>query len=96
MPEISRSGSTVSLEACEVAALQVTGPHRVSLRFRDGYVTELDFAEYGNEGGPLRRALSDPALFAEVFLAYGIMSWPNGYDIAPETLRRYAQQGFIG
>ncbi len=88
--------STVSLEACEVAALQVTGPHRVSLRFRDGYVTELDFAAYGNEGGPLRRALSDPALFAEAFLSYGILSWPNGYDIAPETLRRYAQQGFVG
>lgn len=88
--------STASLEACEVAALLLTSPHRVSLRFRDGFVTELDFSEYGNEGGPLRRALSDPALFAEAYLAYGILSWPNGYDIAPETLRRYAQQGFVG
>lgn len=87
---------SVSLEACEVASLQVVGPHRVCLRFRDGYVTELDFAEYGAEGGPLRRALSDPVLFADAFLAYGIISWPNGYDIAPETLRRYAQQGFVG
>lgn len=88
--------SSISLEACEVASLQIVGPHRVSLRFRDGYVTELDFTEYGAEGGPLRRGLSDPALFAEAFLAYGIISWPNGYDIAPETLRRYAQQGFVG
>lgn len=88
--------SPVSLEASEVAALQVTGPHRLSLRFRDGYVSELDFAGYGNDGGPLRRALSDPALFAEAFIAYGIVSWPNGYDIAPETLRRYAQQSFVG
>lgn len=88
--------SSVSLEACEIASLQVTGPHRVSLHFRDGYVTELDFADYGSEGGPLRRALADPALFAQVFIAYGIISWPNGYDIAPETLRRYAQQGFVG
>ena len=87
--------SPVSLEACEVAALHVTGPHRLSLRFRDGYVAELDFSDYGNVGGPLRRALADPALFAEAFLAYGIISWPNGYDIAPETLRRYAQQGFV-
>ncbi|MBB5039682.1 DUF2442 domain-containing protein [Prosthecobacter dejongeii] len=86
----------VSLEACEVSSLRVTGPHRVSLHFRDGYVSDLDFADYGNEGGPLRRALSDPGLFAEAYLAYGIVSWPNGYDIAPETLRRYAQQGFIG
>lgn len=57
---MSRVGFLVSLEACEVAALQVTG------------------------------------LFAEAFIAYGIVSWPNGYDIAPETLRRYAQQGFAG
>lgn len=88
--------SSAFLEACEVASLKVVGPHRVSMRFRDGYVTELDFAEYGTEGGPLRRALSAPDLFAEAFLAYGILSWPNGYDIAPETLRRYAQQGFVG
>ena len=59
---MSRVGFLVSLEACEVAALQVTGPHRISLRFRDGYVAELDFTGYGNEGGPLRRALSDPGL----------------------------------
>ena len=86
----------VSLEDSEVASLRVIGPHRISLHFRDGFVTELDFAEYGNEGGPLRRALSDPDLFAEAYLAYGIVSWPNGYDIAPETLRRYAHQGFVG
>jgi hypothetical protein len=88
--------TSVSLEDCEIDALRVTGPHRISLHFRDGYVTELDFAAYGHEGGPLRRALSDPEFFAQVFLAYGIISWPNGYDIAPETLRFYAQQGFVG
>ncbi|MBL9182670.1 MAG: DUF2442 domain-containing protein [Verrucomicrobiaceae bacterium] len=87
---------TVSLEACEVASLRLTGPHRVSLHFRDGYVAELDFSSYGDEGGPLRRALSDPETFALVFLSYGILSWPNGYDIAPETLRRYAHQGYVG
>jgi Protein of unknown function (DUF2442) len=86
----------VSLEDCEVASLRATGPHRLSLRFRDGYVAELDFTDYASEGGPLRRALCDPAVFAEVFLAYGILSWPNGYDIAPETLRRYSHQGFVG
>lgn len=85
----------ISLEACELASLHLVGPHRLSLRFRDGYASELDFSDYGSEGGPLRRALSDPEVFAEVFIAYGILSWPNGYDIAPETLRRYAQQGFV-
>jgi hypothetical protein len=59
-------------------------------------VADLDFSHYGDEGGPLRRALSDPDFFAEAFLAYGVISWPNGYDIAPETLRRYVHQGFVG
>lgn len=93
---MTTTSSSVSLEACEVAALHLVGPHRLSLRFRDGYVTELDFTAYVAKGGPLRRALADPALFNEVFLTYGILSWPNGYDIAPETLRRYADQGYVG
>ena len=88
--------SSVSLDACEVSSFLITGPHRISLRFRDAYVADLDFSHYGDEGGPLRRALSDPDFFAEAFLAYGVISWPNGYDIAPETLRRYVHQGFVG
>lgn len=85
-----------SLANCELASFTLTGPHRLSLRFRDGFVTELDFSDYGTEGGPLKQALRDESLFAEAFLAYGILSWPHGYDIAPETLRRYAEQGYIG
>lgn len=90
------SPSTASLADCEVSAFRHTGPHRLSLRFRDGFVAELDFSDYGNTGGPLKQALRDEGLFAEAFLAYGILSWPHGYDIAPETLRRYAEQGFVG
>ncbi len=32
--------------------------------------------------------LRDPACFARVFLEDGAPTWSNGYDMAPEWLRR--------
>ena len=32
--------------------------------------------------------LRDQAYFARVFLEFGAPTWPNGFDIAPEWLRR--------
>lgn len=84
----------VSLEDCELRSFRVVAPHRLSVCFLDGLACEVDFSSYGREGGPLRRALCDPGFFSQAYLAYGVLSWPNGYDIAPETLRRYAEQGF--
>jgi hypothetical protein len=83
------------LADCEAASFRQTGPHRLSIRFRDGLVADLDFADYGKSGGPLKRALNDPALFARAYLDHGILTWPHGYDIAPETLRRYAEAGSL-
>ena len=82
-----------TLADCEVASFRLTGPHRLSLRFHDGFVAEVDFAAYGMTGGPLKRALNDPVVFATAYLDHGILTWPHGYDIAPETLRNYAEEG---
>jgi len=35
--------------------------------------------------------LKDPAFFARVFLEFGAPTWPNGFDISPEWLRREMQ-----
>jgi hypothetical protein len=32
--------------------------------------------------------LRDEAYFTRVFLEFGALTWPNGFDIAPEWLRR--------
>ncbi len=32
--------------------------------------------------------LRDPAYFARVFLEFGAPTWPNGYGMAPEWVRR--------
>jgi hypothetical protein len=33
-------------------------------------------------------SLHDQAHFGRVFLEFGAPTWPNGFDIAPEWLRR--------
>lgn len=47
-----------------------------------------DFAAMINEPGPMLEPLRDHAYFARVFLEFGAPTWPNGFDIAPERLRR--------
>ena len=93
---MSPAHAAPTLADCEVASFRLTGPHRLNLRFHDGFVAEVDFAGYGMKGGPLKRALNDPAVFATAYLDHGILTWPHGYDIAPETLRRYAEEGSAG
>ena len=37
--------------------------------------------------------LRDESYFARVFLEFGALTWPNGFDIAPEWLRREMSAG---
>ncbi len=88
---------TVTLEDCEINRVRVTTDFRLSLRFRDGLIAELDFADWIHEtAGPLAEALHDPEFFAQVSLDDGALIWPNHYDIAPETTRLWAEQGYVG
>lgn len=41
-----------------------------------------------NEPGSILAPLRDEAYFNRVFLEFGAPTWPNGFDIAPEWLRR--------
>jgi hypothetical protein len=40
-----------------------------------------------NEQGPILDPLRDEAYFARVFLEFGALTWPNGYDMCPDWLR---------
>lgn len=85
----------VDLDQCEVLTLRATDPHRLVLRFRDGLVAELDFANViADAPGPLAAALREPAYFASATLDDGVLTWSNGFDIDPVTLRRWAERGF--
>jgi hypothetical protein len=69
-------------------SLEKLGGFRLRVRFSDGSAGVQDFAALVNEPGPMLEPLRDEAYIARVFLEFGAPTWPNGFDIAPEWLRR--------
>ena len=65
------------------------GGFRIHLTFNDLSEGTVDF-RYWLEG-PVFEALKDPKCFREFFVDGWTVAWPNGADIAPETL--YAAAG---
>ena len=72
----------------KVTKLDRLGGYRLRLRFNDGSEGVHDFAALAREPGSMLAPLQDPAFFARVFLEFGALTWPNGFDVAPEWLRR--------
>lgn len=76
-----------------VTEMQYLGGYRLRLRFEDGASGELDFSHEDWRG--VFEPLSDPSYFETVELdeELGTIVWPNGADIAPETLHRWVVSG---
>jgi Protein of unknown function (DUF2442) len=68
-----------------VEARYING-HTVWLRFRDGTAGEVDLRP--ELQGPIFEPLHDPAYFSKFTIhpEFQTLCWPNGADIAPETL----------
>jgi hypothetical protein len=65
------------------------GRFRLRVVFNDGSENTIDFERWLD--GPMFEALKVPAFFKRYFIDGGTIAWPNGADIAPETL--YAEPG---
>src|SRR5262249_34897465 len=83
----NRKGLQV-LMLTKVTRLERLGGFRV--RFSDGSEGVHDFSAV-KEPGPMLQPLRDEAYFGRVFLEFGAPTWPNGFDVAPEWLRREMQ-----
>ncbi len=77
----------------EVTQCDVIGPATVRLSFRDGWKGVLDLKPilHGRVFGTLKL----PARFREVRVQNGALSWPNGADICPSTLRYWCELGRV-
>lgn len=71
----------------KIASFSVKTPYSIVVVFNDGVHGEHDFSEHVKQDGEMRIALRDPSYFARVFLEYGALTWPNGYDMCPDWLR---------
>jgi hypothetical protein len=65
--------------------------HRIELTFGDGVRGVVDFSRWFI--GPVFEPLRDVTYFRRFFLDGGTVAWPNGADIAPETLYRACLTG---
>jgi hypothetical protein len=65
------------------------GEFKIRLAFNDGLESTIDFSDWLT--GPVFEPLKDRAYFARFFVEGGTVTWPNGADIAPETLHERAK-----
>ena len=72
-----------------VVRAEYLGDFRIRLLFNDGLEATIDFTEWLS--GPVFQPLLDRDYFAKFFLEGGTVAWPNGADIAPETLHARAK-----
>jgi hypothetical protein len=61
---------------------------KLKVRFNDGTCGVHDFSKLVLESGLMLEPLREVAFFRRVTLEHGAPAWPNGFDIAPEWLRR--------
>lgn len=75
--------------------IRIVGPFRLCLHFKDDFIAELDFEQWMKKpgAGPLRKPLRDSEYFAQVYLDHGVLTWPNRFDISPDAVRHWAEQG---
>jgi hypothetical protein len=74
-----------------VVDAEYRGEYRIHLTFNDGLEGTVDFSAWLH--GPVFEPLKDPGYFQRFFLEGGTVTWPNGADVAPETLHRRASSG---
>ena len=67
------------------------GGYRIQVAFSDGLEATLDFEQWLD--GPVFEPLKDEGYFQRFFIEGGTVAWPNGADIAPETLHEHAAKG---
>ncbi len=80
----------------DVREIEYKGGFVYRIVFDDGRSGDVDFSEYIGRG-PVFEPLRDMSFFRKARIEGGTISWPNGADVAPETLyeKICCQQGVV-
>jgi hypothetical protein len=69
----------------DVTSVEYRRGYLYHITFDDGMEGDVDFSAYINRG-PVFEPLADLSFFRTARVEGGTIWWPNGADIAPETL----------
>ncbi len=76
-------------------SLEYRGGRVFRVRFDDGLEGDVDFSRYVGSG-PVFEPLADMEFFRKARIEFGTIAWPNGADIAPETLYEMVEAAVRG
>ena len=75
----------------EVTELSYASGYSYLIVFDDGTRAVIDFSEYLDRG-PVFAPLRDLDFFRQARIEGGTIAWPNGADVAPESLYEKCRQ----
>ncbi len=87
IPAQDRSASLTPKSAWRVRRVQALADYRLWVEFQDGTAGEVHlFRLIHSADAGVFAALSDPALFGQVELLHGAVTWPGEIDLAPDAM----------
>jgi len=79
-----------------VDRIRSVGNQRIEVVYADGLTAVLDFEAFlADHTGPIVEPLRKQAAFAAVRLEHGVVTWATGFDICPDVLRFWCEQGRV-
>jgi len=76
--------------------IRYNGDGLYSFLYEDGLRAELDFNGFpGEPWTDFTACFRSEDFLSKAYLDHGVMTWPNSYDICPDVLRFWCEEGRI-